>query len=330
MQANAEIIRTVLGDIKPSKLGRTDVHEHLLMRSPLLRGDELDDVERSTAEATEMRNAGIDTIVELTPIGLGRDPQNLAKIAENSGLHIVLATGIHQQAHYSPDHWIHHIGTDQLARLFIRDITEGCNGADYDRPHEQLTTIRAGIIKIGAGYWRISPMERRVFEAACKAYLQTGTPIACHLEMGTAAWEVLDILKTWGVPLHCIMLSHMDRNPDPGLHAELAAEGAYLGYDGMSRAKYWPDSTILDCLLQVASRGGTERIMLGGDVARRSSFHAYGGMPGLVYLPKRFIPRLRESGGEELVRQILVSNPARFLAFNPNHYKETVFNGIKT
>jgi 5-phospho-D-xylono-1,4-lactonase len=84
----------------------------------------------------------------------------------------------------------------------------------------------------------------------------------------------------------------------------------------MARTKYWPDSTILDCLLQVASRGGAQRLMLGGDVARRSSFHAHGGMPGLAYLPRRFIPRLLARGGEELVKQILVTNPARFLSFS--------------
>jgi phosphotriesterase-related protein len=262
-----------------------------------------------------MHNAGIDALVELTPIGLGRDPRGIAKIAEHSGLQIVLATGIHQQAHYSPEHWIYRIDINELAELFIRDICEGCDGADYGGPREQPTTIRAGVIKVGAGYWRITPLEHRVFEAAGKAHRQTGTPVVCHLEMGTAAWEVLEALEAAGVPFHRVMLSHVDRNPDPGLHVELAAAGAYICYDGMARTKYWPDSTILDCLLQVVSRGGAERIMLGSDAARRSSFHAYGGMPGLVYLPQRFIPRLRESGGEQLVQQILVTNPARFLAF---------------
>ena len=136
--------------------------------------------------------------------------------------------------------------------------------------------------------------------------------------MDSAAWEVLDILKAGGVLPQCVMLSHIDRNPGPGLHVELAAAGAYIGYDGMARSKYWPDSTILDCRLQVASRGGAERIVLGGDVAWRSSFRAYGGMPGMAYLPERFVPRLRESGGDELVQQILVTNPARYLAFSPN------------
>jgi predicted metal-dependent phosphotriesterase family hydrolase len=187
MPAETEIICTVRGDIKPSDLGRTNVHEHLLMRAPLLRGDELDDVERSTVEAIEMQNTGIVALVELTPIGLGRGSCGVAKIAERSRLQVVLPTGIHQQAHYSPEHWIHRIRTDQLAELFIRDITEGCNSADYGGPREQLTNIRAGVIKVGAGYWRISPPERRVFEAAGKAHRQIGAPIACHLEMGTAA-----------------------------------------------------------------------------------------------------------------------------------------------
>lgn len=83
-----------------------------------------------------MHNAGIDALVELTPIGLGRDPRGIVKIAELSGLQIVLTTGIHQQAHYSPEHWIYRIGTDKLAGLFIRDINEGCDGADYGGPSE--------------------------------------------------------------------------------------------------------------------------------------------------------------------------------------------------
>ena len=315
--AEGEIIRTVLGDIEPAALGRTNVHEHLLMRSPLLRGDELDDVERSAAEAIELHTAGFDALIELTPIGLGRDPINLAKIAERSHLHIVLATGIHQQAHYPPEHWIYRITTQVLADLFIRDILVGCDGSDYSGPREQPTTIRAGVIKVGTGYWQISPTEQRVLNAAGFAHRATGVPIACHLEQGTAGWQVLQVLQDAGVALHRVMLSHVDRNPDPGLHAELAAAGVYLGYDGMARAKYWPDSTILDCLLQVAARGGAERILLGGDVARRSSMRAYGGMPGMAYLPQRFIPRLRQRGGDELVQQILVTNPARYLAFTP-------------
>jgi phosphotriesterase-related protein len=106
----------------------------------------------------------------------------------------------------------------------------------------------------------------------------------------------------------------IDRNPDRGLHAELAAAGAYLGYDGWGRAKYWPDSTLIDCLMAVAAAGADGRIVLGGDVARRSAFRAYGGLPGLGYLGERVIPRLVRTAGDALVRRLLVENPRGLLA----------------
>ena len=287
------------------------------MRSPLLRGEELDDLEKSTREAVELREAGIDALVELTTIGLGRDPQGVADIASRSGLHVVLATGVHREAHYPPEHWVHSTAPEELAELFIRDITQGCEATDYSGPRERPTRIRAGVIKVGAGYWSISPLERRVFEAASEAHRVTDASVACHLELGSAAWEVLETLEAAGIAPERTMLAHVDRNPDPGLHAELAAAGAYLGYDGMARVKYWPDSVLLDCLLRVATLGGADRLLLGGDVARRTAFCSYGGLPGMAYLPRRFVPRLAEMGGEDLVRRILVDNPARFLGFTP-------------
>lgn len=160
----------MLGDIEPLELGNTNAHEHLLMRSPLLRGEELDDLELSCAEATEMRRVGIDALVELTPIGLGRNPEGIAEISRRSGLHIVLATGIHREAHYTPEHWIYRTEVDQLVKLFVRDITEGCDGADYSGPLPQQTTVRAEVIKVGAGYWRISKTEQKVLEAAGEAH----------------------------------------------------------------------------------------------------------------------------------------------------------------
>ncbi len=310
------MIRTVLGDIVPEELGRTDAHEHLLMRSPLLRGEELDDPERSGEEAASLRQSGMEALVELTTIGLGRDPEGIARISEGTGLKIVLATGIHREAHYPPEHWSHRLGVEELAELFVGDVVSGCDGNDYSGPRERPTGVRAGVLKVGTGYWSISPFERRMLGAAGEAHRRTGAPVVCHLELGTAAWEVLELLGSAGVPPSRVALAHVDRNPDPGLHAELAAAGAYLGYDGVARAKYWPDSVLLDCLLEVASRGAADRILLGGDVARRSAYRSYGGMPGLAYLPTKFVPRVAEAGGEGLARKLLVENPARFLAFD--------------
>ena len=307
------VVRTVLGDIAPEDLGATDYHEHLLMRSPLLPGDALDDIARSGAETQALVAAGIDALVELTPIGLGRDPDGLATISAATGMHIVAATGVHREAHYPLGHTVRAMDERMLVERFATEVEDGC-ATSRDRAGAR---VRAGVIKCAVGYWSISPMERMVLAAAAAAQRRTGVAVICHLEMGTAAHEVVDMFAANGVPADRLALAHADRNPDPGLHAELTSRGVYLGYDGMARAKYWPDSTLVDCLVRTAERGRADRLLLGGDVARRSSFRSYGGLPGMDYLPKVFAPRVAAEGGQDLLDQILIHNPAALLSFAP-------------
>ncbi|MTV27085.1 aryldialkylphosphatase [Nitriliruptoraceae bacterium ZYF776] len=307
------MVRTVLGDLAPASFGRTDYHEHLLQVSPLLPDDGLDDVEVSRRETELLRDAGMDALVELTPIGLGRDPAGVRAIAEATGVHVVIATGVHREAHYPDDHPVR--GWD-LATLVERFVDELETGTSLDPFREGAPRgPRAGVIKVGTGYWSISAFERQVLEAAGEAHRRTGAPVVCHLELGTAAHEVADLLESAGVARHRLVLAHADRNPDPGLHLELTASGVVLGYDGPGRVKYWPDQVLLDCLVRVAEGGGADQVLLGGDVARRSSFEAAGGLPGMAYLPRRFVPRLRQVGGDDLVHRVLVSTPARVFAW---------------
>ncbi|MBC6463210.1 phosphotriesterase [Actinomadura sp. HBU206391] len=314
-------VRTVLGDIEPETLGRTDYHEHLFQVTPLLPGDELDDEGPSGEEARLLRAAGIDAMVEATPTGLGRDPAATARISARTGLGIVLTTGAHREAHYPSGHWLTGLDPSALAGRFVADLLDGAPATDG--PGESAPArsprgepVRAGLLKAGIGYWSINRFERGVLDAVATAHRTTGAPVMVHLEHGSAAAEVLEILASGGVPADRVVLAHIDRNPDPGLHAELAATGAYLGYDGMARTREWPDSALLDCLLRVSALGGAGRLLLGGDVARRTRYVAYGGMPGLAYLPTRFIPRLEREGGADLVRAVLVDNPARLLAWS--------------
>lgn len=305
--AGGLVVPTVLGDVPAAELGATNVHEHLLMRDPVLPGEELDDVGRSADEAAGLRASGFAAVVELTPIGLGRDPEGLAEIARRSRMHIVMATGVHHEGHYPADHPVRELSGDQLAERFSAELSQGIGEE----------RIRAGVIKVGAGYWRISRFERQVLEAAGAAHRATDAPVVCHLERGTAAFEIIELLGSAGVAPERILLAHIDRNPDPGLHTELASTGVYLGYDGWARPKYFPDSTLIECLLACARDGGEERIVLGGDAARRSAFRAYGGLPGLAYIGERVLPRLRRSGGDALVELVTTTNPQRLLGRRP-------------
>jgi predicted metal-dependent phosphotriesterase family hydrolase len=175
--------------------------------------------------------------------------------------------------------------------------------------------VCAGLLKAGTGYWSISRFERSVLDAVAQVSAETGAPVMVHLEHGSAAHEVLDILAGQGCPERRVALAHVDRNPDPGLHVELASRGALLGYDGAARHQRWPDSVLIDCLARVVEGGGGDQLLLGGDVARRSRYVAYGGMPGLAYLFDRFVPRVRSAVGDDTTDRILRRTPARWLTW---------------
>lgn len=315
---NAATIRTVLGDVPTGSWGRCDYHEHLFQVSPLLPADALDDERASGAEAQSLRDAGIDAMVEATPTGLGRDPAGVARISHRTGLGVVHVSGAHRQEHYPPGHWLSEAGEADLVRRFTADVVEALPAVDTPERGEPAVgptgePVRAGMLKAGVGYWRINSFERRVLAAVGAAAGSTGVPVMVHLEFGSAAWEVLAALAAAGVPADRVVLAHADRNLDPGLHAELTRAGAYLGYDGMARHREAPDSAIVDCLGRVLSDGDAGRLVLGGDVARRTRYRSYGGIPGLDYLPVRFLPRLRAAVGAQVVEDLLVANPARLL-----------------
>jgi phosphotriesterase-related protein len=311
--------RTVLGDRPADQLGRVNYHEHLFQISPLLPGDELDDERHSGAEAALLRSSGTASVVEATPTGLGRDPAAVARISETTGLQIIATSGAHREAHYADQPWLLELTETELSGRFLRDVVDGLPARDQPTRAEPAydpngRPVRAGVLKAGIDYWRITDFEHRVIASVAAAHRVSNAPVMIHLEHGSAAFEVLDLLADAGVAADAVALAHVDRNLDPGLHAELAERGAYLGYDGFARTQRWPDSMVLDCLAAAARLGAQNRILLGGDVARRSRYVSYGGMPGLSYLDERVLPRLRRLVGEPLVHAFTVANPAAWLA----------------
>jgi phosphotriesterase-related protein len=297
------IVRTVNGDLAPAELGPCDAHEHLFFVTPLQPGDEFSDVDKAIEEAGLLRAAGAAALVDWTPIGLGRDLPGLRTVSEATGLHVIAATGLHREAHYVGEDALQSGSADALAERFVAEIL------DDDLP--------CGIVKVGAGYHRLSPFERTAIEAAAAAHARTGAPICVHTEHGTMGLELVELLGSYGVSASCVVLAHLDRNPDAGEHAETAAAGAWLQLDGPGRTKYWPDSTILELIAALADRGHAGSILVGGDTGRSSMMRAYGGGPGLDYVFRRFKPRLERELGKELSDRIFVSNPARAFSFEP-------------
>jgi len=294
------IVRTVLGDIDPQELGPCDAHEHLFLDTPAQPGEEFLDRDKAVEEARTLADAGASALVDWTPLGLGRDLDGLAHVSRETGLHVVAATGLHRDAHYSGDDPYRAMPVDQLTRLFAEELAARC-----------------GVVKAGASYHHLTPFEQKAFAAVAAAHDETRAPVCVHTQHGTMGLAIVERLQSLGVSPAAVILAHVDRNPDAAEHAETAATGATLQLDGPGRAKYWPDSTILQLIAELADRGHADRLLLGGDTGRRGMMRAYGGGPGLDYVFRRFRPRLERELGADLTRRIFVANPARAFAWQP-------------
>ena len=309
------VVITVLGPITPERLGVTDAHDHLFLRTPALPGQEFDDTGTAIEEVNSAKPGGLQAIVEVTPIGLGRSPAGMRAVAEKTGVHVVAATGYHRDAHYPASHWVREATVELLAERILNDLKEGMHPDDW-LTDAALDTARAGVIKAGASYQHISPLEERRLVAAAMGHRETGAAILVHTEIGTCAHAIVDLLTGEGVRPERIILAHLDRNPDLELHSEVAARGVFLEYDTPGRIKYRPDSQLIDLIESMAAAGHGGRMLLGLDLGQRDYFRAYGGGPGLAYLMETFVPRLRRRIGEAAVDAILVANAARAFALS--------------
>src|SRR5437588_2918275 len=104
-------IRTVTGDIDASDLGITDAHEHVLITGgiPVMLDKDflLDDRTRAAEEIRRFSALGGKTLVDMMPAGLGRDPEGLRQVSEETGAYIIAATGFHTERYYDTQHWLY-------------------------------------------------------------------------------------------------------------------------------------------------------------------------------------------------------------------------------
>jgi predicted metal-dependent phosphotriesterase family hydrolase len=310
------MIRTVLGDIEPAAFGVASCHDHLLIRGglPVAREPDflLDSVDRAVAEVEWFRRAGGTAVVDAMPPGLGRDPDGLAAVSRQSGVHVVAVTGFHKLVYYDSEHWLFRYDATRIADLLVAEIEEGMDRGGLRGPIVDRSPARAGAIKVATGYWRFGPVEEKLFDAAAQAQRRTGVPIITHTEDGTMAMEQARRLIGSGVAPDRIVIGHVDKNPDSYLHLELLDQGVNLEYDQPSRFKYGPDSRVVALLRTIVAAGHEGRVVFGMDFARRSYWRTYGGGPGMDYILARFVPRLRAEGlPESAIDALIRRNPAR-------------------
>ncbi|MBB4717079.1 phosphotriesterase-related protein [Streptomyces luteogriseus] len=295
-------VRTVLGDVPPADLGVCDAHDHVFFGSPRLPGQELRSVAAARAELVAFREQGGGAVVQWTPYGLGRRAADLPPLSRETGVHLVAATGLHQAVHYDEDTLAGLRG--RLAEVFVSELTVGIGTSE----------VRAGLVKVAGGFHALDAHARWTMAAAAEAHHATGATITVHLEMGTGALDVLDLLcGELGVPPHRVVLGHLNRSPDLVVHRQAAESGCYLAFDGPSLTHHATDWRMPEAVRALADAGFGDRVLLGADTTTAAARSVDGG-PGMPYLLRRVRPRLVHAVGEELVERILTENPGRAFA----------------
>jgi 5-phospho-D-xylono-1,4-lactonase len=313
-------LRTVLGDLPAEQAGICYAHEHLIIDPSFTTYCNpdflLDSVDRATIDIDDFYQAGGRTLVDSMPCGGGRNVVKLAELSRRTTTNIVCPTGLHLPKYYPPGHWGERLGVEKLAELFIADIEQGIDAADYNGPEVERTAHPAGVIKVATGQKIPTAHERKVFEAAAQAHRETGAPILTHTEQGVGAIEQVKLFQEFGVALGHVVISHTDRAPDLGYHREVLSTGVLLEYDSAFR---WPAGSknhTLHLVLALVAAGFGAQIVVGMDAARRKYWKGYDGGPGLAFLLREFVPRLKEAGlADADVQKIFVTNPANCYAF---------------
>ncbi len=306
-------VRTVRGPIAPEALGSTLMHEHTFIDLWEWGGRRdynsiVDDEGLLVEELAIYRDAGGSGLVDLTTAGVGRDPAGLARLAEATGLHIVMGSGWYRERVYPA--YVFEETVTALAERIVREFSDGADG----------TGVRPGIIgEIGTERFHMTPAEERVFRAAARAQRQVGAPISTHTtHFGDLALEQVAILRDEGVDPDRIVIGHLGERRGIDDVLAVARTGVYVQVDHVGRAPQsgcQPESQRARNVAALVRAGYLERVLVSMDLGANSLLHWNGGH-GYDHLLRAFVPLLREEGlSEAEVRTILVENPRRVLSW---------------
>jgi predicted metal-dependent phosphotriesterase family hydrolase len=306
-------IVTVGGPVPPERVNLTLPHEHtgIHLWHIANRWDYWEltpDEELITEELRDFRRRGGSCLVDVTPPGVGRDPERLRRLASATNLYVVMGTGWYREAYYPPEARIDSRSVDDLADEMVREFRDGV----------AETGIRPGVIgEIGTDKPWVSAQEERVFRAAARASIETGLAITTHAVMSTVGLAQLRILEEEGANLSRVVIGHADSYPDLDHYLAILDRGATLQLDFLGHrfaTEEAAEPRIIELLVELLERGHGGQILLSQDVCHNANLKANGGF-GYTYLQQHFLPKLRTAAvAEREITQMTVDNPRRILA----------------
>jgi len=310
-------VNSVLGPLDVARLGFTLTHEHIYTASagilqtyPELFGD-FDALKRQALSTlTEARDGGVQSIIELSTLDLGRDVRFFADVARQTGVNIIAATGIWRdipRALWNRD-------PDQVAALFVREIETGIEG----------TGIKAGIIKVANDREGVTHEAEIILRAAARAALRTGVNVSTHTYApGRVGEQQVAVFESEGLDLNRVYIGHSNDSTDLDYLLGLVKKGVWLGMDRhQTSLPIGPDfEGRAQTLAALIKEGVGDRVMVSHDwsvmgVSRSSDPLAtrVNNPDGWLFAKRKLFPRLLDLGVTQAqIEALNVDNPRRFL-----------------
>jgi phosphotriesterase-related protein len=315
------IVQTVQGPLDAAKLGFTLPHEHICVSSPgfwQLWPEFFGGRAQFTAKVVDKlkaaKDAGIDTVVDVTPADVGRDIRLLQDVSRKSGVQIVACTG----------HWLYPSLSwdsrtlEELTDFFTLEIERGIEGTD----------IKPGVIKVATDQGEITPFLENVLRAAARTAKATGVPITTHTHaVSRGAEKQADIFESEGLKPVSVCLGHSDNSKDLDYLTGLAKRGYTVGMDHLTRGASPTQAQILswreraESVAKLVAAGFADRILLSNDWFFGASLGPTSYMQqmdalnpdGILFNVRKTIPYLKELGVTDAqIRTITIENPRRF------------------
>jgi phosphotriesterase-related protein len=280
------------------------MHEHVFIADmdvrhnyPSTWGDDDTRVASAIEKLNELKSLGIDTVVDLTVVGLGRDIPRLVQVAAQTSMQIVVATGLWSLdtlPHYFDSRVLRPSYVDTMTEMFEKDVTEGI--AD--------TGVRAGVLKCAVDEAGLNPGLEMVLRAVARVHLHTGVPISTHTHAATRrGLDQQRIFTEEGVDLSRVVIGHSGDTTDLGYLEALLTAGSYLGMDRFGVDALLPLEDRVRTVAELCRRGHAGRLVLSHDASCYNH-----------HIPDDVLPALTEAGVSEAeIHQMLVDNPRTIL-----------------
>lgn len=299
---------TTLGPRTAGELGLILPHEHVFvdLRTPDQPGyaeAETDDVIRLMApEIHKAQAAGVTTMVECSPVGVGRRIDILKAVSQATGMPLVVPTGIYREP-WVPS-WAQHASEDELHDWMLGELTGEIEG----------TGVQAAWIKLSAGDDGITACERKILRAAARAAQVVGAAIGSHTIRGRVVADQLAIVEEMGYSPERFIWIHASAEPDINLNLELARRGAWIEYDWIGDAQ--TDAGFIERIQRMLDAGLGDQLLLSHDRGWYDPAQPGGGIPKpYTYISEYFIPKLRSAGLDETtIHSLIHDNPFRAFA----------------